>query len=128
MVSTMHGRRPFGAIDVDQWHILSESECRHEKPFFRWTYDFEQELVDQRNRLPSFKDAEELCYLLDIPALREMSSEILKRDIVHAKGESTLLEFVRFLNSWIATAEETLAAEEKSSEIAARRKRPQRAS
>ena len=51
----------------------------------------------------------------------KMAAEIVNGSIEHAKGNIDRLEYVRLVNGWIATAEETVAAGGRLSRIAARR-------
>ena len=74
------------------------------------------------DELPTSEELEELIYALDAPTLRELSSAILTVSIDYAQGRSEKLAYLRTLNSWIATAEETVASGEDIDEILARRK------
>ena len=74
------------------------------------------------DELPTSEEVEELVHALDAPTLRDLSSAILTASIDYAQGRSENLAYLRTLNSWIATAEETVAAGEDMDEILARRK------
>ena len=74
------------------------------------------------DELPTSEEVEALIYALDVPTLRELSSAILTASIDYAQGRSEKLANLQMLNSWIATAEETVAAGEDMDEILARRK------
>ena len=114
-------RERFGRVRRDSWgHI--ELEWPQELPYGS-TYGIEEELFDQREKLPSSDEVEELCSLLRVAALREFSSEVVNGSIDHLKQRIDQLEYIRLLNSWIATAEETLAAGKNVKRIAARRKK-----
>jgi hypothetical protein len=65
---------------------------------------------------------EELVSALKTPLLRQMTIEIINGSIVFAKSGDRL-EHVRALNSWIATAEETVAAGRRLEQILSRRKK-----
>jgi hypothetical protein len=83
----------------------------------------EEELYDQLARLPLPEQVEELCSVLRVSTLRELSTEIVKGSVEYAQGRTDRLEYVKLLNSWIATAEETVAAGKNVSRIAARRRK-----
>ena len=83
----------------------------------------DEELAGQLDKLPSSEDVEELCSVLRVSTLRELATEIVNGGIDHAKGNIDLLEYAKLLNSWIATAEETVAAGRNVSRVASRRKR-----
>ena len=80
------------------------------------------ELSVQLEKLPPPEDVEELLSVLRAATLRELATEIINSGIEHAKGNIDRLEYARLINSWIATAEETVAAGRNVSRIAARRK------
>ena len=80
------------------------------------------ELSGRLDELPTSEEIEELIYALDVPTLREFSSAILTASIDYVEGRSDKLAYLQNLNSWIATAEETVAAGEDMDEILARRK------
>ena len=81
------------------------------------------ELAGQLAKLPPTEDVEELFSVLRISTLRELATEIVNGGIEHAKGNIDRLEYVELLNSWIATAEETVAAGRNVSRISARRRK-----
>ncbi len=81
----------------------------------------DRELAGQLDKLPPPEDVEELLSALRVATLRELATEIVNGGIEHAKGNVDRLEYVRLINSWIATAEETVAAGRNVSRIAARR-------
>ncbi len=83
----------------------------------------DEELADQLDKLPPPEDVEELCSVLRVATLREMAAEILNGGIEHAKGNLDRLEFTKLINSWVATAEETVAAGRNVSRIASRRRK-----
>lgn len=103
-----------GRPDVIEWRL---------PPRYGSYYNSEDELLDQLNRLPSNDEVQELCSSLRAITLREFSSEIVNGSIDHLRQKLDRREYVRLLNSWIATAEETLAAGENAKRIAARRKK-----
>ena len=86
-------------------------------------YGTEEELLDQLNKLPSSDQVEELCSVLRVAILRELSSEVVNGSIDHLKQKIDRLEYIRLLNSWIASAEETVAAGKNVNRIAARRRK-----
>ena len=100
----------------------NELEWPQELPYGS-TYSIEEDLFDQIEKLPSSHEVEELCSLLRVAALREFSSEVVNGSIGHLKQRIDRLEYIRLLNSWVATAEETLAAGKNVKRIAARRKK-----
>ena len=85
-------------------------------------YDFEEELVDQLAKLPDPEEVDELMETLRMSALRQLSSGVINGTIDHIRCNESRLEQAKFINSWIATAEETIAAGRNYSRIAARRK------
>ena len=101
----------------------SSSAWPHEFPFHGIGYDLEDELTDQTQKLPSPGQVEELLSALRVSTLREMSTEVLNSGVEHIKGSIDRLEYAKLLNSWIATAEEAVAAGRNVNRIAARRKR-----
>lgn len=80
------------------------------------------ELAGQLDKLPRPEDVEELLSVLRVATLRKLAAEIVNGGIEYARGNIDRLEYVRLINSWIATAEETVAAGRNVSRIAARRK------
>ena len=89
------------------------------------SYDSAAELCDQIARFPSAAEIEELCAALPSAALREFATELVKAGMVHvqaATNPTNQLEYATLLNSWITTAEETVAAGRNVRRIAARRK------
>ena len=85
-------------------------------------YDYEDELVDQLAKLPDSEDIDELMSTLRTSTLRHLSSEVINGTIDAILANADRLERAKFINSWIATAEETVAAGRNFSRIAARRK------
>lgn len=81
------------------------------------------ELASQLDKLPQPEEVEELFLVLRVATLRELAAEIVNGSIEHAKGNIDRLEYLELLNSWIATAEETVAAGRNVSGIAARRRK-----
>ena len=84
-------------------------------------YDYEEELCDQLDRLPAAEHVDEVLTALRIATLRELSKEVVKGGIEYVKGDSQRLEYMRLLNSWVATAEETIVAGRNVNRIAGRR-------
>ena len=82
----------------------------------------DDEMAGKLAKLPPPEDVEELFSALRVSTLRELATEIVNGGIEHAKGNIDRLEYVELLNSWIATAEETVAAGRNVSRIAARRR------
>ena len=107
-------------------------KSQHFGPYHSWEwpsdvshgsgYEFEDELSDQLYRLPSCEYVEQVLSDLRVSTLRELSKEVVNGGIEHVTGQSDRLEYIRLLNSWIATAEETIAAGRNVNRIAARRK------
>ena len=85
--------------------------------------DCRDELRDRLEKLPSPEQVEELFAALRVATLRELSAEIVNAGIACARNDMGQLEYVRLLNSWIATAEETVAAGRNVNRIAARRRK-----
>ena len=85
----------------------------------RLTYG--DEPVAQPGKFLAFAEIEELCSVLRVDTLRELSAEIIKASIDHINGKIGQLEYAEFLSSWMATAEETVAAGRNVNRIAARR-------
>ena len=80
------------------------------------------ELIERLANFPSGEEIDELCSLLRVDTLREFSAEVLKGGLDHLRQRIDQAEYVRLLGSWIATAEETLAAGKNAKRVAARRK------
>ena len=85
--------------------------------------DYEDELSDQLAKLPHAEQINELCSFLRAADIRELSKDVVNGGIELLKGNSGTLEYARLINSWVATAEETLAAGRNVNRIAARRAR-----
>ena len=85
-------------------------------------YEFEDELVNQLAKLPSEEDVDELMSALRVSALRQFSAGVVNGAIAHIKANGDQLENAKLINSWVATAEETVAAGRNHIRIAARRK------
>ena len=86
-------------------------------------YDFEEQLVDQLEKLPKPEGVEELFSVLRVAALRELSVEVINSAIEYVKSNGDRLEHVKLINSWLATAEETVAVGRNLNPIVARRKK-----
>ena len=86
-------------------------------------YDFEEQLVDQLEKLPKPEGVEELFSVLRVAALRELSVEVVNSAIEYMKSNGDRLEHVKLINSWLATAEETVVAGRNLNRIVARRKK-----
>ena len=84
--------------------------------------DSEGELYERLSLLPGDAELTELLALLPESALRELSAEVIKGSVKYLNNPSHRLEYARLLGSWIATAEETVAAGKSARRIAARRK------
>lgn len=80
------------------------------------------ELTSHLDKLPTSEEIEELILALDVSTLREMSSAMLIASINYVNGREDKLQYLELLNSWIATAEETIAAGEDVGKILGRRK------
>ncbi len=80
------------------------------------------ELHDRLARLPDEFELAELCTLLPAKALRKLSAEVIKGSIEYLNDPDNRMEYAMLLGSWIATAEETVAAGKAAGRIAARRK------
>ena len=77
----------------------------------------------QLDKFPSSEEIEELCSALRVSDLRQLTSEILNASIAYLREDADRKEYVTLLSSWIATAEETVAAGRNVNRIAARRRR-----
>ena len=121
-----------GNEDIDDWwnlHQFLEGDILN-GDYDEWPsevaslsgYDYEDELVDQLAKLPPAGDIVELTSSLRVGALREFSAEVVNGTIAFIKSNGDRLDQARFINSWIATAEETVAAGRNYRRIAARRK------
>lgn len=100
----------------------------HDLPKYDWprfpvvsSSNREDELLDRLQRFPAPNEVEELVSGLKTPLLRQLTTEVINGSIVYAKSGDRL-EHIRLLNSWIATAEETVAAGRRLEHILARRK------
>jgi hypothetical protein len=85
-------------------------------------YDYEDELCDQLDRLPDPEYVDELLSRLRVATIRELSKGVVNGGVEYVKGDCEKLEYMKLLNSWLATAEETIAAGRNVNRIAARRK------
>ena len=82
----------------------------------------EDELLDSLGGFPTAEEIEELVNALDVPSLRGMSSAILTVSVDYSEGRLDKPTYRKILKSWIATAEEAVAAGEDIDAILARRK------
>ena len=80
------------------------------------------ELRNYSENIPTPEEIAKLIAALDVPTLREMSSAILAASVDYVEGRTGKLQYLELLNSWIATAEETVAAGDDVGKILARRK------
>ena len=85
-------------------------------------YGPEEQLRDHIERFLTADGIEYLCSKLRVSDLREMAAEVIVAGIEHIRGNSSQLEYATLINSWLATAEETIAAGSNLKRIAARRK------
>ena len=119
-------------IDTDEWwnrRLFLEGDTL-DSDYDEWPtevapfsgYDYEDELIDHLAKLPPAVDVAELTSALRVSALREFSAEVVNGMVASIKRNDDRLEQARFINSWIATAEETVAAGRNYRRIAARRK------
>ena len=76
----------------------------------------------QLDNFPSQEEIEELCSVLRVSDLRQLTAEILNASITYLREDTDRKEYVTLLSSWIATTEETVAAGRNANRIAARRK------
>ena len=84
--------------------------------------DSDSELYDRLSLFPDDDELVELCTLLPEKAMREFSVAVIKGSIEYLSNPDNRLEYAELLGSWIATAEETVAAGKNAERIAARRK------
>lgn len=82
----------------------------------------DEELSGQLEKFPQSEEIKELFSVLRVATLRELATEIVNGGIEHAKGNIDRLEYVELISSWIATAEETVAAGRNLSRIVSRRR------
>ena len=82
----------------------------------------EDELLDSLGGFPTSAEIEELVNALDVHSLRGMSSAILTAGVDYSEGRLDKPAYRKILNSWVSTAEETVAAGEDIDAILARRK------
>ncbi|GEM_PF-4986650 len=114
---------------------LEREKFLHGKPYrymgeFHWPqtrdiflgYSKEDELLDQLSKLPKPDEVTYLTSALQVVALRELASEVMNGGIRFAI-DGDRLGYLRLINSWIATAEETIAAGKRLKRIVARRKK-----
>ena len=85
-------------------------------------YEYEDELVDQLAKLPSAEDVVELMSTLRVSSLREFSSEVVNGMVSFIIENRGRLQQARFINSWVATAEEIVAAGRNYNRVIARRR------
>ena len=100
-----------------------EYEWEPQRRHFGVGFAFEEELSDQIAKFPTLDEIEEIIALLRVATLRELSIEIVNAGIEHVRGNTNRVEYAKFTNSWLATAEETVAAGRNVSKIAARRRK-----
>ena len=103
-------------------HIIGEKHrawLTHEPPHRE--YSIEDDLLDQLEKLLKPEDVEELLISLHVPTLRQLAIEVVNGS-VRLIYDSDKLQYLKLLNSWLATAEETVAAGSKRRRIASRRK------
>ena len=103
--------------------VFEDPYSWHHDPTSHFDYDLEDELCDQLSRFPDSQEVKELCMVLRVATLRDLSSEIINGGIEYVKGDTDRLHYAKLVNSWIATAEETIAAGRNLKRIADRRKR-----
>ena len=84
-------------------------------------YGPEEQLRDHVERFLTAGEIEHLCSTLRVSNLREMAAEVIIAGIEHIRGNSSQLEYATLINSWLATAEETMAAGRNVKRIADRR-------
>ena len=85
-------------------------------------YGTEEQLHDHIERFLTVEEIGYLCSKLRVSELREMAAEVIIAGIEHIRGNSSQLEYATLINSWLATAEETVVAGSNLKRIAARRK------
>ena len=116
-INTDSGERPGHEPPAEADGVGSRLE-----PFQDSGSDGESELIERLANFPSGEEIDELCASLQVATLREFSAEVLKGGLDHLRQRIDQAEYARLLGSWIATAEETLAAGKNVKRIAARRK------
>ena len=117
-----HEERHIGREKHRRDHRKSSNEWRFKAPY-GFGYDREDELLDQFGKLPDPEYVEEILTTLRVGTLRELAIDIVNGGIEHVKDSTHRLEYAKLLNSWIATAEETVAAGRKLRRIVDRRKK-----
>ena len=85
-------------------------------------YSLEDRLFDELEQLPTPQLVGMLIRLMKPIELRELSEGVLN-DCIQATHQQSLLDVANALNSWIATAEETVASRRKYRHIRAARER-----
>ena len=85
-------------------------------------YELDEQLRDHIERFLTAEEIEHLCATLKVSDLRQMAAEVVIASIESVKGNTSQLELATLINSWLATAEETVAAGKNAGRIAARRK------
>ena len=81
----------------------------------------DEQLRDHIEKFLTPDEIEYLCANLRVVDLREMAAGVLIAGIEHLKGNCSQLEFATLINSWLATAEETVSGGKAAGRIAARR-------
>ena len=102
--------------------MATHKEKVQEIPAGELDYVPEKQLRDHIERFLTADEIKYLCANLRVADLREMAAEIVIASIEHVRGNTGQLEYTMLLNSWLATAEETVAAGKSAARIAARRK------
>lgn len=104
--------------------MATYKETVQEIPAGESEYGPEDQLRDHLERFLTAEDIEYLCSKLRVSELRQMAADIMIAGIEHVRGNSSQLEFAILINSWLATAEETVAAGRNLNRVVARRRGP----
>ena len=80
------------------------------------------DLEAQLAKLPTNDEVNAIAATLRTNTLRELAAEVIKGSIAYLHNPAARVECLTLLNSWIATAEETIAAGKNIRRIVARRK------
>ena len=113
--------------NIKPWHDWRRGERRPGWEPSEWhrrataAYPIEEQLLDQLGKLPNRGAVRDIFLRLPIATLRELSVEVFNDSVVYAKNRVDRVKYITALNSWMATAEETVAASGRTSRIAARR-------
>ena len=112
-----HDDSQFRGVDVVDFKPLAHSypttALRTMRMLSRGLHDLDARLA----KLPSDEQVEDIVAGLRVDTLRELSAEVMKGSIDYLHDPLAREDFLAMLNSWVATAEETIAADRNFPEL-----------